>query len=764
MNVVRAAVLALLAGAAAMYAPRLTPSLTLVNIGVLIPMVIWITWQHVFVHRRRRTVAWLTTANAAVDITAVTALLCGYGLVGIPDLVVKSPIWVAYFVILGARPFTSSARSAAIAAVIAVTEYAGLVIIFVTVGHLSLRASPLAVAVQGGTSAVDEIAKVFLLAVAGGIATYATAWNERTLRRAQIALRASEAELHALVGAMPDVIVAIDREERYIKIVSSAANARHRPPAEWLGRRLHDVLPSDQADLLRTCLHRALETRQVVDVEYSVEIDGATAWFAGTVSPMTDDTVVWVARDITTRKALEAQLAYQALHDPLTGLANRVLFQDRVEHSFAAAGRTGGARVAVLFLDVDEFKTVNDSLGHGQGDRLLAMLARRLLNATRGCDTVARLGGDEFAVLIENAAADAEALIVAERIAVSLHAPFDLGDRKVSVSASIGIARAAEGDTTETILRNADVAMYQAKAEGKGRHAIFEPAMHRALVDRMAIETDLREGIERGELRLMYQPIIELQTGHLTAVEALVRWAHPQRGLLPPALFVPIAEETGLIVPLGRIVLREACREAARWRALAADGDAPAVTVNLSARQFQQADLAADVAAALQESTLDPAHLVLEITESVVMRDTEATVQQLHALKALGVQLAIDDFGTGYSSLSCLQRFPIDVLKIDKSFMDGVTHGGNDAALARTIIALADMLALRTVAEGIEHPAQEKMVHDLGCQFGQGFLFAKPLSPEDIARMVTQPCAARLATVEPDAMPQLAAAGTSPTT
>ena len=761
MNIVRAAILALLAGAAAMYAPRLTPALTLVNVGVLIPMVLWITWQEIFIHRRRRAVLWLTTANAAVDISAVTALLCGYGLVGIPDLAVKSPIWVAYFVILGARPFTSSARSAAIAAVIAVAEYAGLVVVFVTIGHLPLQASPLTVAVLGGTSVVDEIAKIFLLAVAGGVATYATAWNERTLRRAQIALRASEAELHALVGAMPDVIVAIDREERYIKIASSASTSRHRPPAEWLGRRLHDVLPPELADLLRESVHRALETHEAVDVEYSVEVDGTTAWFAGTVSPMNDDSVVWVARDITSRKALEAQLAYQALHDPLTGLANRALFHDRVEHAFAAAGRSGGSRAAVLFLDVDEFKTVNDTLGHAQGDRLLAILARRLLNATRGCDTVARLGGDEFAVLLENAAVDAEALIVSERIAMSLRTPFELGDRKVSVSASIGIARASEGDTTETILRNADVAMYQAKAEGKGRHAIFEPAMHRALVDRMAIETDLREGIERGELQLLYQPIVELQTGRLNAVEALVRWAHPRRGLLPPALFVPIAEETGLIVPLGRFVLREACREAARWRDLSADGKAPSVTVNLSARQFQHADLAADVAAALKDSTLDPGHLVLEITESVVMRDTEATVQQLHALKALGVQLAIDDFGTGYSSLSCLQRFPIDILKIDKSFVDGVTQGGNDAALARTIIALGDMLALRTVAEGIEHPAQQRMVHDLGCQFGQGFLYAKPLTPQEIGDMVRQAPAERAAAVEAGAAPELAGAGTA---
>ncbi len=558
---------------------------------------------------------------------------------------------------------------------------------------------------------------------------------EDAMREAQSALRASEAELRALVGAMSDVIVVLDGEGRYLKIASSGADARHRPPAEWLGRRLHDVLPSEQATMVQDCVCHALEAHTPVDMEYSVDIDGNTVWIAGTVSPMTDDSVVWVARDITARKALEAQLAYDALHDPLTGLANRSLFHDRVAHAFAGAERTSG-RIVVLFLDIDEFKTVNDSLGHDHGDQLLVTLAHRLLNATRGCDTVARLGGDEFAVLLENAHTDADAITVADRIAASLRPPFTLGDGQMSVSASIGIAQATDGDTTETLLRNADVAMYRAKSEGKGRHAIFEPTMHQALVDRIALETDLRNGIERGELYLVYQPIVELDTGRITAIEALVRWAHPQRGTLPPAVFIPMAETTGLIVPLGRFVLREACRQAAQWQDAAGSGGAPAVTVNLSARQFQQEDLAADIAAALEESALDPARLVLEITESVVTRDIEAAIHQLHALKALGVQLAIDDFGTGYSSLSSLQRFPIDILKIDKSFIDGVMGDGNDAALARTIIALGDMLHMRTVAEGIEYRDQRELVHTLGCQLGQGYLFAKPVSAQEISRIM----------------------------
>jgi diguanylate cyclase (GGDEF)-like protein/PAS domain S-box-containing protein len=742
LNGVRAAVLVMMACAAAMYAPVLTRGLALVNVAVLVPMLLWTLAQYVWIHRPHRSFRWLTTVNAAVDISAVTAILCGYGFVGSPDLAVQSPIWLAYFVILAARPFTSSTLRAALASAIAVAEYALMIALFVTVGHLAMRASPLSVAELGGTSILGEIAKIFLLAAAGATATFATSWYERTLGRANSALRESEAELRALVGAMSDVIVVLDRDGRYLKIAASGADAAHRPPAEWIGRRLQDVLAPQHANMIATCVTRALESHQAIDVEYSVAGAADTTWIAGTISPMTDDSVVWVARDVTSRKTLEFQLSYQALHDPLTGLANRLLFHDRVEHAFEASERAGG-RIAVLFLDVDEFKTVNDSLGHSVGDQLLTTLAHRLLNATRGCDTVARLGGDEFAVLIEHASADADALIVAGRIGAALRAPFRLGDGELSVSASIGIARAADDDNTDTLLRNADVAMYRAKSEGRGRCAIFEPEMHRALVDRMALETDLREGIARGEFHLVYQPIVELQDGRLTAIEALVRWNHPRRGLLPPALFVPLAEETGLIAPLGRFVLKEACRQAAVWQAAAA-GDAPAVTVNLSGRQFEQADLASDVAAALHTSGLNPRHLVLEITESVVMRNTEATITQLHALKALGVQLAIDDFGTGYSSLSSLQRFPIDILKIDKSFIDGVTRSGNDAALARTIIALGDMLAMRTVAEGIEHADQQELMHTLGCRFGQGYLFAKPQSAEEISRLLEHPQGARV--------------------
>jgi diguanylate cyclase (GGDEF)-like protein/PAS domain S-box-containing protein len=729
LNGVRAVVLMLLGVSAVVYAPRLSRTLTLLNASVLLPMLLWTLWQQVRFHRHRLERPWLSAVNAIADATAVTCLLAEYGLAVTPSLVIKSPIWLAYFVIIAARPFTSSARRAAIVSALVVLEYGALVTCFLTFGHIPLQHDPVIALTVGGASLLDEAAKVILLGMAAWVAVYATAWNERTLQRAQSALRASEAELHALVGAMSDVIVALDRNGRYIKIAASAADARHRAPVEWLGHTVGEVLPAGPADTVQACVARALETRRAVDVEYSLDIDGTTAWFAGTVSPMDASSVVWVTRDITTRKQLESQLAYQALHDPLTGLANRALFHDRVEHALKGMERVGG-RLAVLFLDLDDFKTVNDSLGHTEGDRLLAAVATRFLNATRGCDTVARLGGDEFAVLLESVHSDSDVITVADRIATSLRAPILLDEKSVPVTASMGIARAGDADGADELLRNADVAMYTAKSAGKGRYAIFAPEMHKSLVDRMALEADLREGIARQELRLMFQPIVDLSTGRLAAAEALVRWEHPTRGLLAPNVFIPMAEETGLIVPLGRWVLREACRLAATWRAPNALDERPTVTVNLSGRQFQHAELVRDVAAALAESALDPNRLILEITETVIMRDVDATMARLLELKALGVRLAIDDFGTGYSSLGSLRRFPIDVLKIDKAFVDGITLGGNDAALARTIIALGDMLSLRTVAEGIEDSQQFRALRELGCELGQGYLFAKPQPPD----------------------------------
>ncbi len=444
------------------------------------------------------------------------------------------------------------------------------------------------------------------------------------------------------------------------------------------------------------------------------------------------------------QRRLEIALSRRALTDPLTGLANRDLFHDRVGHALAqfaraAGGPPGGAagRPAVLFLDLDDFKRVNDSLGHHAGDALLRGVAARLLNATRGCDTVARFGGDEFAVLLERARDEADARVVADRITASLREPVRVSgpraaggdpaaaEAEARVGVSVGVAFAEPGMSADELLRNADAAMYQAKGNGKGHHAVFDPALVAAASERLALGIDLTHALARGELALAYQPVVDLATGAVTGAEALLRWRHPARGAVSPAQFIPLAEESGLIVELGRWVLEEACRAAAAWPP-GADGPAPGVAVNVSGRQLLRADFPAHVAAALAASGLAPGRLTLEITETVLMRDTEAGLTVLRTLKALGVRLAIDDFGTGYSSLRYLQQFPVDVLKIDKSFVDGVARPGHDAALARTIVALGRTLGLRTVAEGVEHETQRERLAAMGCESGQGYLFARP--------------------------------------
>ena len=438
-------------------------------------------------------------------------------------------------------------------------------------------------------------------------------------------------------------------------------------------------------------------------------------------------------------KALAERLVHQAHHDPLTGLANRVLFRDRVDRAVLRAAR--GERVAVLFLDLDHFKAVNDSLGHAEGDRLLESVARRLLQATRGCDTVARLGGDEFAILLEGMAREMDAPVVIERLKAALRRPVTLQGREVIVGASIGVAYVEAGQGVDDVLRNADLAMYHAKAAGRGGHEVFEPRMHEAALERLELEADMRRALEHGQFRILYQPIVDVESGHLTGVEALMRWEHPTRGTLAPLTFIPIAEETGLIVPIGRWALTEGCRQGRAWQLCAPEGRVPTLSVNISGRQLLEPSFVGDVAAALAESGFTPSLLTLEITESVLMQDTEATLVTLHELKALGVCLAIDDFGTGYSSLSYLQRFPVDTLKIDKAFIDDVARGGSNAVLARTIVTLADLLKLSTVAEGVEHPDQLAHLLSLGCSSAQGYLFAHPLAASEIDALLRQPSA-----------------------
>ncbi len=423
-------------------------------------------------------------------------------------------------------------------------------------------------------------------------------------------------------------------------------------------------------------------------------------------------------------------MLHQALHDALTGLPNRALFTDRLGHALTQ-GRRRGTSCGVIFLDLDRFKTVNDSLGHAAGDELLVSVARRIDESLRSADTAARLGGDEFAVLLEDLGGVGEAELVAGRIAEALREPVVVRGREIAVAASIGIAvgRVAASE----LLRQADVAMYRAKAEGKGRHVVFEDSMQDEVVERLELEGELLRAIERDEIEVHYQPVIALDGQTLAGFEALVRWRHRVRGLMPPMQFIGLAEENGSIVALGRHVLRVACRQAAEWLE---EFPQAIMTVNLSGRQLEDPNIVADVAAALADSGLPARALVLEITETVLMHDTEATIARMQALKALGVRLAVDDFGTGYSSLRYLRRFPVDILKMAKPFVDGLDADEEGRALARAIVELASSLKLSCIAEGIELPAQALLLHELGCALGQGFHFARPMTAAALDELI----------------------------
>ena len=442
--------------------------------------------------------------------------------------------------------------------------------------------------------------------------------------------------------------------------------------------------------------------------------------------------IVLTATDVTQRKTFEAELVWRACHDPLTQLPNRARFIELLSEALADAGsRTS---VAVLFLDLDGFKVVNDSLGHAIGDELLSAVAQRLSAYLRVGDEIARLGGDEFAVFVRNMTHGDDALRVADRLLADLRQPFSLRGREVFITASIGAALAGRHSpvSPEELLREADIAMYQAKARGKSRTVIFDESMNATAILRLELETDLRRVVERNELRLMYQPIVDLDDGRIVGAEALVRWQHPRLGLINPADFIPLAEETGMILPLGEWVLNEACRQARLW--IPREGrNAPLVmSVNLSARQFLQGDLVEQVTAVLREYELAAGQLQLEITERAVLHDAAWAAGAAGALRQLGVRLAVDGFGTGYSSLSYLRRFDVDTLKVDRSFIKDLETDPRTAPILRSITMLASSLGIEVTAEGIETGEQLSRVRALHCDQGQGFLFARPLPAEQM--------------------------------
>jgi diguanylate cyclase (GGDEF)-like protein/PAS domain S-box-containing protein len=506
----------------------------------------------------------------------------------------------------------------------------------------------------------------------------------------------------------------------------------HGCPDDWFDR----VHPDDRARL-RGDLGQHLEGRTPnLETELRVRhTDGSWRWMLVRGAAVREPggkayRLAGSQTDITDRKFAEEKLLHDALHDGLTGLPNRSLFLDRLSQAMAFSQRRDDYRFAVLFLDLDRFKTVNDSLGHTRGDGLLVQVSKRLRAQARPGDTVARLGGDEFAVLLEDYADPDEPVATAGRVQEALAAPYDLDGTEVFVSASIGVAAGSPTyESPEEILRDADTAMYRAKDMGRARHAVFQPAMHAHARARLQLETDLRRGLERGELRLRYQPIVSLYSGQITGCEALIVWDHPTRGTIPPNDFIPSAEETGLIVPIGSWALSRACADAKAWNdAIPRGQPGVSVSVNLSARQLLRPELLDEVRTALAETGLPAPRLRLEVTESVIMEHAGPAAVLLAQLKAMSVHLLLDDFGTGYSSLSYLHNFRFDTLKIDRSFVMRIEQSSKQAEIVRTIVSLAHALSMEVIAEGVENPAQVQQLQALHVQSAQGYWFSRPLA------------------------------------
>lgn len=569
-------------------------------------------------------------------------------------------------------------------------------------------------------------------------------------KRTERALRDSEDKYRVLVEASDAYVLCLDREGRVTCANEQASQVLRIPLAELIGKTMHDIIaPEELADAHHARYIQVMETGHNLDVEDMIEAEGKTLWFASTVVPLRDHTgeiagVQVIARDVTSKRRAEIALRdreersrHEALHDPLTRLPNRLLFMDRLEmeviHTRQAATES---RFAVLCLDLDRFKNINDSLGHSAGDRLLIEFSSRLHECIGPEDTLARLGGDEFAILLRSIHDASDAIRVADRVLSLLKQPFTLRGHDVYVPTSVGIAlSAASYERPEDVLRDADTAMYRAKQRGKGRYELFDAGMHAEAVALLTLENDLRRALERGEFQVYYQPVIDLRHGDITGFEALLRWNHPARGIVLPGEFIGCAEETGLIVPIGEWVLREACNQMHRWHEKYPISGRLTISVNLSGKQFSHPAL---IGEALRDSALAPSSLKLEITESVIMEDPLAASKLLEQLQRQEVQSYVDDFGTGYSSLSYLHRFPMSALKIDRSFVTNIGPGGENAAIVQTIVTLAHNLGMSVIAEGVETAAQLEILQGMGCEYGQGFYFSRAVTASAAEVMIAR--------------------------
>lgn len=567
-------------------------------------------------------------------------------------------------------------------------------------------------------------------------------------RKIERALQESEIKYQLLVEASGVFLACFDRTGTIIHANEQTAEYLGRTVDDLVGKTLDQLLHDPElADNQHSRFEQVMDSGVGVSVEEMFEYNGQTIWFASTVVPLRDADgqitgVQVVARDITSRRSAEIALRareersrHDSLHDPLTRLPNRQAFMERLDVALFGV-RQGRPDFAVLCLDLDRFKNINDSLGHSIGDRLLIAFARLLHDCVGPDDTLARLSGDEFGILLPNVRDPSDAIHVADRILTHLKHPIALRDQEVYTSISIGITWSALGyERPEDILRDADTAMHRAKRRGKSRYELFDAHMHAEAVAQLTLESDLRRAIERGEFQVYYQPVIDLRNERITGFEALLRWNHPTRGLVLPGEFISTAEETGLIIPIGEWVLREACGQMQRWHAKYPHCDQLSISVNLSGKQFAQPAL---IAKALHESHLVPSSLKLEITESVIMEDPQTASKLLEQLRHEQVHSYVDDFGTGYSSLSYLHRFPMSALKIDRSFISNIGPDGENAEIVRTILTLAHNLGMSVIAEGVETAAQLELLRQMGCEYGQGFYFSRPVAAPIAEAMIAR--------------------------
>ncbi|HEY2630412.1 MAG TPA: EAL domain-containing protein, partial [Usitatibacter sp.] len=550
-------------------------------------------------------------------------------------------------------------------------------------------------------------------------------------------LKESESRFHSAFSHAAIGMALVTTEGKFIQANKSFSDMLGRNPTDMLTSNIEELVHPEDQGALQSPVDKLVKG-ELTTVHTEIRgkhRDGSDVWMSLNVSLARDwqfrtHNLIVQAQDVSARRRAEAELYHNAYHDALTQLSNRVHFDEQLNRAIARVQRHPDQRFAVMYLDFDRFKVVNDSLGHKAGDELLVNVARRLKAMLRETDVLARLGGDEFAILVEDMNRERDAVELAERIHKELEKPVHLGHMDVAITASIGITFSTNNyHSSDDIIRDADIAMYKAKSKGKAQYALFDSSQHAHVSAQLQLETELRKALGKGQIYLEYQPICTLKDSRLVGFEALARWNHPERGLLEPSMFIPVAEETGLIVPLGNWVLAEACRQMLAWQSIR-EGSTLRMSVNVSSLQLSHPDFVSHVSRSLQAAEMKPAQLTLEVTESVLMNGIENGVNTLTALRQMGVQLSIDDFGTGYSSLSYLATLPIDALKVDRSFIDKMSRDAEGGEIVKAIFKLGQALSKEVYAEGIETSAQLALLRELGCEFGQGFLLSRPVNAE----------------------------------